>query len=261
MTLNSPSVTYQEIRGTADTPIYVTGAPLEHGPLPAFFYFALAGDESLSLDPFNQVVAALHETPMRIFSLTLPGHGGNFDKRHAMAYWAKKIEDGETIIDDFIALALEQVDAMIAAEYIDTAALAAGGLSRGAYIATKLTAKHKDIQTLLGFAPLTTLETVQAFTRSGEEYSLLPHAPELAGKTIRYYMGNNDTLVGTRRCFDFFESLVEAANAQKIRSIKAELYLYPSIGFKGHGTPPEIFLDGAKWLQSQILKEEQTCES
>ena len=42
-------------------PIYFTGPSYKEGPLPALFYFALSGYESLNLKPINQIVTLIEK--------------------------------------------------------------------------------------------------------------------------------------------------------------------------------------------------------
>lgn len=76
----------------------------------------------------------------------------------------------------------------------------------------------------------------------------------LAAKPVRYYTGNRDVLARTRGAFEVVEALADAAHAAGVRSppAGAELICYCSIGKDGHGTPEDIFLDGAAWVRSTL---------
>ncbi|OSX76592.1 hypothetical protein BU14_0184s0020 [Porphyra umbilicalis] len=65
-------------------------------------------------------------------------------------------------------------------------------------------------------------------------------------------MGNRDVLVRTRGAFEVVEALADAAHAGGCRSPPAELVCYCSIGKDGHGTPADIFVDGAGWVRAQL---------
>jgi predicted esterase len=227
---------------TPDLTCAWTGPELSEGPLPALLYFALSAEESLSLDPFNQPVVALSDSPIRIFSLTLPGHEAGRDKTKAMEYWADKLLAGEPIIDQFAEQAKTLISHLIAQE-IATENIGVAGLSRGAFAAAHVAAADHRVRTILGFAPLT--------THFGE-LNLLFLADKLSDRTHRYYIGNRDTRVGTRDCFDYVEALVESAYTNKVRSSAIELILFPAIGHKGHGTPQQIFEEGARWIAKEL---------
>jgi hypothetical protein len=240
---------------TADIELEHVGPPLAEGPLPAVFYFALHAQESLGLDSYNQPVAFLSHYPMRIFSLSLPGHDLGVPQNQALRSWATSLAHGDNVIEKFLDRALAALAFLERHEALLPGKVASAGLSRGAFIATHLAARTEMISDVLGFAPLTALSYTEAFKNVPIVPSLdLEHIiPHLIGKKIRYHIGNHDTLVGTERCFHFIHALSQASYAHKIRSPQVELILYPSIGHKGHGTPKEIFHQGALWLTTKLL--------
>lgn len=244
----------QVIDGIDGEPLYFTGPVAAEGPLPAFFYFALGGQESLGLHPFNQPAVALRNAPLRVFSLTLPAHGANFDITKGVAFWRDELISGNDVVTNFVQMVSKQIDFLVERQLLDVNKLAAGGLSRGAFIALHLAVRDARIKTVLGYAPLTKLsylrelEGLQANDRL-TALDLHHFQAKLADRRIRFYMGNHDTRVGTRECYDLVEGIIAEAVAKKIRSPQVELILFPSIGHKGHGTPPAIFYDGAYWIQ------------
>src|ERR1700722_6699499 len=82
--------------------ISYVGKDLDQGALPALFYFALSGQESLGLDPYNQPIAFLADYPMRLFSLSLPFHGAEIPPTEALVYWADEIAKGHNLIEEFV---------------------------------------------------------------------------------------------------------------------------------------------------------------
>ncbi len=216
--------------------VYFTGPDLADGPLPAFFYFSLAGDESLQLEPFNTPITLLADAPVRCFSLTLPAHGPGFDKHTAVQHWQEHPHE----IEAWLLEAHAVITTLLDQGTITT--LAAGGLSRGGLIATHLAALEPRIIAVVAFAPLIKLAHL----------SLLTLIDKLIHTHIRFYVGNRDTAVGTDNVFAFIHSLTEAAFAAGNRSPHAELYIRPSIGHRGHGTPPDAFAEGANWIRTQL---------
>lgn len=235
-------------------PIYHLGPDLSHGPLPALFYFALSGQDSLELAPYNQPVDFLQTSQVRVFSLTIPGHGPGLNNNDALKHWAASYARGEDPIADFIDLAIENIEFLVQSGFINPNKMAAAGLSRGAFIATHLAAKEKRIAYLLGFAPLTKLEMASEFEKTPDAARKnLDHLiPLLLHKKIRFYIGNLDTRVHTEECFAFIHALAESANKQRMRSLNFELNVVPSIGHKGHGTSPETFQNGINWLKANM---------
>lgn len=229
------------------------GPPLEEGPLPAVFYFAVSAYNSLYTDPFNQPVEALISSPLRIFSITLPSHD-LYSIESALQNWADKIQSGTSVIDKFLEEATEEIFELYQKNYISPKQLAVMGLSRGAFIATHIMARLKEIEYLLGFAPLTKLKILKEFRniQDVEKWDLVHLVDNLINKPIRYYIGNHDTRVSTAAAFHFITSLAEKTYP-KHRSPPVELFIKPSLGKDGHGTSLSTFQEGALWLKNHLL--------
>jgi esterase FrsA len=222
--------------------------------LPSLFYFSISGPDSLCLDPFNQPVEFLQGEMIRVFSLTLPGHEEGLLAKDAMKLWAAAMEKGQNSVAEFLDHAERAIEFAIAEQFIDASKLGAAGLSRGAFMAAHLAARDERFRHILGFAPLTKLCYIREFHHLLDHpipkgLDLIHLADKLGDRHIKLYIGNEDTQVGTRECFDFFEALV---SKKKQRASYAELLIYPSIGRMGHGTPPEIFKQGALWLLQNL---------
>lgn len=227
------------------------GPPLEQGPLPAVFYFALSAKDSLHLDPFNQPAKFLSDYPLRVFSLTLPGH--HLPPTEALNDWAKEIGKGRDVIAEFVEEAVSVIEDLIAKNVIAKGKCAAMGLSRGGFIACHVAAKTEQISTILGFAPLTRLDYAKEFEGMNvSSFNLVHLVDALAGRTVRFYIGNRDMRVGTSNCFHFISALTDAAYSKKNRSLPIELIVGPSIGHQGHGTAPHVFKNGADWLAQHL---------
>lgn len=238
-----------KIKGLNSLEIFHVG-PAHKEPLPTLFYFALSGPDSLSLDPFNQPVEMLKSNELRIFSFTLPGHGEGLKNTDAMKVWADSIKDGKDPLEQFTEHALKNIDFLIQEGYIDPSKVAVGGLSRGAYAACLLAAKEPRITHILGFAPLIDFSEMDEMLGL-PKISLLSLKDPLSAKKIRFYIGNNDTRVGVKACFQFVEELTQKALENKIRTPAIEMMIKPSIGYKGHGTAPETFKEGIEWLKKE----------
>ena len=175
-----------------------------------------------------------------------------------MRKWRIEFEKGSSFIQEFIRGCSENLHFLIEQQLVDPHFIAVAGLSRGGYIAFQLAAREGRINTILGFAPLTQpsaseRENPLATAEDGDQDNLTMLNDLLIHKQIRCYIGNHDTRVGTDHCYAFIRSLTEAAFNKGIRSPTFELMIYPSIGFKGHGTPPSIFLEGAEWIKRLFL--------
>ncbi|HAB99335.1 MAG TPA: alpha/beta hydrolase [Parachlamydiales bacterium] len=236
-----------------DVTLYHTGPALDHGPLPAVFYFALSGQDSLCLDPYNQPVQFLSGQMLHVFSLTLPAHEAGLSPHQALRVWADDLSKGIDSLQvciDQIQLAL---DFVINQGFVDPKRVAIAGLSRGGLIAACAAAEEPRFRYLLAFAPLTKLALAKEFSLLKENplvasYDAEKKAELLADRRVRLYIGNRDVRVSTEACYAFAMALVEKAHEAHIRSAPIELIISPSIGQMGHGTSPEIFRQGAHWL-------------
>ncbi len=230
--------------------LFHVGPPLDHGPLPSIFYFAISGPDSLCLDPFNQPVCFLNGKWIRIFSMTLPAHEEGLSPHDALSIWAKEIAKGRDPLEHFFKQALEAVEYTVRQKLADPHKLGIAGLSRGGLIASHLAARETRFKAILQFAPLTRISKGKDFEAVkdhpiAESLDAVHLAKELANRHIRFYIGNKDSRTHTKSCFEFAMQLVEYST---IRSPQIELIMTPSIGQMGHGTSPEAFRQGAEWL-------------
>ena len=223
------------------------GPPLSAGKLPAVLYLALSDSDSLHLDPFNQFSKALESDERRVFSFMIPGHEPGRKKEEAIKYWASEFRAGRDPITPFIEESLDTIDDLLATS---CSSIAIAGLSRGAYLATHIAARHNKIHKILGFAPLISLPFAKEMKdlHNLDHLCLDHHLDALSHKKIRYTIGNRDLRVGTHNVFDFVSRLAEKAHANRVRQAPIELLIRASIGFQGHGTSPEIFQEGAEWI-------------
>lgn len=240
-----------------DIEVFYTGPHISTGPLPTLFYFSLSAKDSLCLGPFNQPVAYLSALPLRIFSITLPGHENNLPPTEALNAWASDIISGRNPVAEFVDKVKRTVDALENQGLLIPNRTAVAGLSRGAFIAAHAAAAIPQFQWILGFAPLTKLSGAKEFQELSHHSTVkalsLEHlASKLTDRKLRFYIGNLDTRVRTRSCFDFIETLSQTAFANKIRSPSVELIIGPSIGRDGHGTPQAVFNEGAQWIAEQL---------
>lgn len=249
-------MTYHQVALSKDCTVSYLGPHLDEGPLPAVFYFALSAEESLQVDPYNQPALALQKHKIRIFSLDLPAHGKNLPAVHAMSVWAQEIAQGKNLIEDFISKAQFAIETLMERAVLIEDQIGFMGLSRGGFIACHVASRLPFISTILGFAPLTSLGYLQEFQEIHENaLDLHRLIPTLFNRTLRFYIGNRDTRVGTAECFHFIKDLTEEAFQNKIRSPQIELFISPSIGHKGHGTSKDIFEAGALWLAGEIVND------
>ncbi len=237
------------------------GADHKEGAKPAFFYFALSARESLELHPYSQPPLLASDPGLRVFSFTIPGHGNGLNKFDAMHYWAEKMSQGEYLLETFFDKVEVAIRWLIDEKIVDKDRIAVGGLSRGGFVATHIAARIKEVQTILGFAPLTDLMQLKEFTESdflrkrADELKLVHLVDRLVHvHNVRFYIGNLDHRVGTDACYDFIKKLAEKGHEVHARHQKVELMITQAIGHKGHGTAPHTFEEGSLWTKRILLK-------
>lgn len=236
---------------------YYVGPDLHEGPMPAVIYLALSAKESLELAPFNQPVKVFSSYPLRIFSLDLPFHEGAYSPEEALTFWAKEIEQDHNLVEVFVKKVEILIDAFLNQEILISKKIAVVGLSRGGFMACHVAAKIKEISSVVGFAPVTELVYAKDFSHLQENelaksLGLSFFVDELTHCSHRYYIGNRDTRVDTRKCFEFTSHLTEAFFRHNPRSMPVEFRVFPSIGRHGHGTSDEVFEEGAHWIAKQL---------
>ena len=240
------------------TSLSFIGPPLSEGPCPAVIYFALSAEDSLYLDPYNQPALFLSSHRIRVFSITLPGHEDFSKAKNALVTWSKEIKEGTDPISSFIDQALNAITYLIEENLATPSKIAVMGLSRGAYFALHVGAKCPEVNWILGFSPLINLSDIFEFD-SIKDCTLLQSLQSdklldsLINKEIRLYIGNRDTRVGTRNSFLFIEKIAMQAFLKNRKEAQAELIIYPSIGYKGHGTDKNTFKEGCQWLKEKLI--------
>ncbi len=247
----------EEVYFSENERLYFVGPPLDRGALPSFFYFSISGHESLSLDPFNQVVKALKPYPMRIFSLDIPGHTKGSPPKESIATWKEALEKGENFVHTFCRDVERALHFLFHRRLLIEGKIAVGGLSRGAFLALHAGALFDLLNPILGFAPLLNLDENPLFAGEGvvEKARALNASTLIAGllsKKVLLTVGNRDTLVGTQNSFAFVQALAEAKHQAGHPTLDVELTIKPSIGRLGHGTARTTFEEGAAWLAQAL---------
>lgn len=240
-------------------PLFYTGPDLEEGPLPAIVYLALSAKESLEVDPFDRPATFLAKNGVRVFSLDLPFHGDAHNSKTALEDWARAFAREENILEHFFLKLQESLERILEAGIVTGSKFGIMGLSRGGFLAWHMAARMPEIDHILAFAPLTSLQ-------KGKDFAFLALSPLLESLNLQHliqalhhkhhkiYIGNRDTRVDTDSCYAWVRSLTESAYENRIRSPYIELVLRPSIGHQGHGTSQESFDEGALWLLNRLTK-------
>lgn len=225
----------------------------------ALVYFTLTAETSLSVDPFNQPVKNLKGLAINFFSVTLPFHDIGIPHSETVDHWRTILMEKGDFLESFVAKLQDFCLFLEAEGFLKLEFTCLAGLSRGGYIACFLASLLPQVQYILAFSPMSYI-----FSKSEEQHlienklfkpfwNISFFAEKLANRNLQLYIGNYDTKVSTRACFDFNEKLASVASEKRIRPCKSNLHIYPSVGHKGHGTPPDIFELGAHWVEKVLL--------
>lgn len=250
------SITCKESVTDQGTQFSYIGPDLDSGTLPAVFYFALSGNESLCKNPYNQPAAFLSSYPIRVFSLTLPCHDLDLSPDSSLQVMAEEMRDGKKPLETFIQKVQDCLTFLEKKQTLTKNKVGLMGLSRGGFIVSHLAAREPEIKYLLQFAPLTRTSYTDTFKSipGVSSYDVHHLSDKLYEKSIRIYISNRDQRVGTEHAFSFCQKLVEEAFSHQIRSPQVELILSPPIGHLGHGTDTKVFREGALWLVQQLTQ-------
>lgn len=245
--------------------LHFIGPPIEQGPLPAVFYYALSDLDSLTLSPFNQPVLYLQDLaatlPLRIFSVTLPGHHPPQQKEKALESWADSFANHQDPLAPFLQSQEALIEELLSRELLVKNKIILAGLSRGGLMSCLLAARSHFCRKVLAFAPLTKLSHAKEFLHLKKtpeilQYDLENHLPALAHKKIRFYIGNHDLRVHTDLAVNLICSLAKFAHDQRIRHGSFELMMGNSLGYLGHGTAEKTFKEGALWMFEELFYHE-----
>ena len=134
-------------------------------PAPTIFIFATTALDTLQDESFCQIGRILAEHGFVCVSLDLPCHGEDAipGEPNALAGWRKRIEAGDNLVPAFTAKARAVLDYLIAQGYTDPARVAAGGTSKGGFIAMHFAAADARVKCVAAFSPLTDLMMLREF--------------------------------------------------------------------------------------------------
>lgn len=236
-----------------DTPylsFHYIGPELGAKDVPTVIYFALSGEDTLGKDPFNQPALRLMKSGIRVLAFTLPFHEKPLAPQDGIARWAEEFAAHRDPLTPFFEGVASTIRFVQETHQLPYDKIALMGLSRGAFIGAHVMKRLPNVPYLLGFAPLTSLSLSAEFAKGNLDPKLDMDMliPYLTNRVIRFYIGNHDTRVGTPRCFQFVNRLIEQAVSEKKREIPVELLIGISKGAKGHGTQPDTFYNGVDWL-------------
>lgn len=234
----------------SDLEIGWLGEDLSAGELPAFFYFALSLEDTLLKPPFNTPASFLTTAQARIFSATLPFHQQGQNEQRTLDRWIER-ESFSPFLETYLEHLADAIHSLF--PFYDELHLV--GLSRGAWICLQLVKRLEkrgvSPNSLTFFAPLCDFDLLlpENSLIKKEDFSCLNL--DLSKQALWMSVSCQDTRVDTAKSLALFQrqQLYDPKGLREHR-----LILYPPIGHKGHGTPNEIFQEGAQWLLSRVKR-------
>lgn len=202
-------------------------------PTKTALFFALSAHDSLNLPPFCHPVDSLLKMGVRVVSVTLPNHENNERDYGIQEIWKKDKPRLRKFLED-LSQGVHKLTEIFPPPY------GALGISRGGFISLHLAARCKDVTTVVGFAPMLSLN-------EEDEFCVDRLVSDLKGKKIHFYVGDDDKIIGTENVIKLKKALSENDKDGTI-----ELSISPSIGRGGHGTSDPIFNEGVQWLMNQL---------
>ncbi|MCH9620932.1 MAG: hypothetical protein S4CHLAM20_03410 [Chlamydiia bacterium] len=192
------------------------------------FFFALSAHDSLYLPPFCHPVDRALKEGVRVISTTLPCHENNERDYGIQEIWNAQ----KPALKQFLSNLVSGIEELT--HFFDPP-FGAMGISRGAFISLCLASASQHITTVTGFAPLLSL-------KDDPELNAFTKIPELKNKNIHFFVGHDDTLVGTENVISLQKKLLQINKNGNILT-----KISPSIGRGGHGTSDPIFNEGVLW--------------
>lgn len=225
--------------------------PHAGGGAPLLLLFAMAGADSLIIEPYCRIGHLLHAQGWNVVSLDLPCHGA--DQREGelpeLQGWAARTRAQENILIPFQRRVNEVVFHLVQNGTADPARIAAAGTSRGGYMAIQAAASNPSIRAVAAFAPVTDLLALSEFSGQednplAQQLNLVHAAAALADRALWITIGGTDDRVDTDRVIAFARALTHASQEQQIAS-NVTLHILPE---PGHCSFLQWHTEAAGWF-------------
>ena len=225
-------------------------------PSPTLFMLASTIDATLGEPYFRQCGNELGELGYLVVSIDLPCHGDQLisGEPEGISGWSYRVANNEDFVADSNARLSKVLDHLIATGLTDPDKIAAGGTSRGGFLAIHFAAHDSRVRCVAGFAPVTELAALHEFHDKPDhplvrKLSLMNQVEKLAGRPVWIVIGDRDERVGTQHAIELCSRLSSVA---KIQNIASNVELHVLSEPRGHTTPEGSPQIAAKWIQHQL---------
>ena len=225
-------------------------------PSPTLFMLASTIDATLGEPYFRQCGNELGELGYLVVSIDLPCHGDQLisGEPEGISGWSYRVANNEDFVADSNARLSKVLDHLIATGLTDPDKIAAGGTSRGGFLAIHFAAHDSRVRCVAGFAPVTELAALHEFHDKPDhplvrKLSLKNQVEKIAGRPVWIVIGDRDERVGTQHAIELCGRLSSVATVQNTAS-NVELHVLSEP--RGHTTPEGSPQIAAKWIQHQL---------
>jgi alpha-beta hydrolase superfamily lysophospholipase len=236
--------------------LYYRGPGPDEGPVPTVWAFALSARATLEAGAISMPADLLVERGFRVLSCDLPGHHDGIDPQQALLSWATAFTTSGSPLQSWLGLLQESLQVLDQQNCLRQ--LSFYGISRGALMASWAAAELQmparvNLHKLCAWSPLVRLSHAQDFKDLAhlpgvQEMDACRWASKMSELALKVWIGNLDRKVGVAPAFEWVQAVAHAQEAAGRRVCPSELIVRPSVGHLGHGTPPESFEEGVKWL-------------
>lgn len=228
-------------------------------PTHLLFSFALSAQSTLTTLPFSLPLIELEQhddsLQLEILSTTLPLHRSGQDESDTVRKWEELCEEDPSYFSSYLDQVAKEMQQLIAERERVLGSLTLLGVSRGAWIAMQLLARLKVSKPLflLCYAPMTKIAGVEGSSILELHIEHLFQSPFESWISI----GNHDTRVSTKESFLTHQFLLEREQAitkqeRRVGRYPHHFTSYPSVGYRGHGSPDKVLIAGAHWLKERL---------
>lgn len=243
---------------TPDGIEYGTWGNPDTKPSPTLFMLSGTIDATLGEPYFRQCGNELAKLGYLVVSIDLPCHGAQLiaGEPEGISGWSHRAANNVDFVAVSNARLSRVLDHLIATSLTDPDKVAAGGTSRGGFLAIHFAAHDSRVRCVAGFAPVTELAALREFHDKPDhplvsQLSLKNHVEKLAGRPVWIIIGDRDERVGTQHAIELANRLSAVAREQDIAS-NVELHVLSEP--RGHTTPEGSPQLAADWIHQHLTE-------
>lgn len=231
----------------------------ESVPAPTLFMLAGTIESTLEKPYFRQCGNELAELGYIVVAIDIPCHGTQSEDCSGLGGWSHQVASNQNFVIESNNRLSRVLDHLIQTGLTDPDRVAAGGTSRGGFLAIHFAAHDTRVKCVTAFAPVTDLAALSEFRDQRkhplvQELSLENQAHKLAGRPVWIVIGDRDERVSTQRAIDLATRLSHIA---RDRDIASNVELHVMSEPRGHATPPGSSRLAADWVHRHLTAQKK----